>query len=686
MFLYTFCAINGAQKENSKQILFIISAKCVFDNNIFDNYHNIFYFNNKNVSLDGLKIETIVILVELSFLNIQILFTFYIYTKNNGMVNNIKKKFGTFGQFKQLGMIILDVETIILQVYLIVIFYIGSDRSKMIQLFSSVIFTLILNVTFTIYVAFYQIKQVFQIFGIGNMRFWYYSPILQFNLVFLFYTFLMGFIRYMETYFDQLFIFYLYSSLRLFNLQHKHQNEEFQKQFEKQKQDENKLDQQLVINSLLNQKYECQLCNQEFTLIDKIIYYTACPHMFHKLCLQNYRVQHFEQENNLECIYQQQLLSLSIQVNYICQTQLKQEIEIIAQVTQKQLLLAQIILFLILTGFYIIGNIIVFNTYFLIEEFRFYSWFNIVHSALLLFYILTNSSYFLTKLVGSKTLIKLRQYYLAILNISQIYGLYWLVFDAKYYQVMDKEIAYNILKYIIICFTQALYLNEFVLLANPNQRFQDAFTLNFFRSQMSHQVSFYIILIFISIKLRFPFMLVQLIPFLYFGIYVMYWDIHQIRNPKNIQDLLPYYYNFHKISTQICLIISSIQYFIYAFFEFTFYTKNNLFLILKYFILGCVIITYQNLEQDNQSSLSQELYSTIFKDIHKKQLSKCFHCFEQINQTRIYFIQECEHSFHQDCFKKYNKDSLVLKCPYCYKNQEFQQIKQPIIKLILQGS
>ena len=29
-------------------------------------------------------------------------------------------------------------------------------------------------------------------------------------------------------------------------------------------------------------------------------------------------------------------------------------------------------------------------------------------------------------------------------------------------------------------------------------------------------------------------MLVQLIPFLYFGIYVMYWDIHQIRNPKNI--------------------------------------------------------------------------------------------------------------------------------------------------------
>ena len=30
------------------------------------------------------------------------------------MVNNIKKKFGKFGQFSQLGLIILDVETAIL--------------------------------------------------------------------------------------------------------------------------------------------------------------------------------------------------------------------------------------------------------------------------------------------------------------------------------------------------------------------------------------------------------------------------------------------------------------------------------------------------------------------------------------------------------------------------------------------
>ena len=55
---------------------------------------------NKNLSVDGIETEIIIILIELFFLNISILFTFYLYIKNNGMVNNIRKKFGTFGQFK----------------------------------------------------------------------------------------------------------------------------------------------------------------------------------------------------------------------------------------------------------------------------------------------------------------------------------------------------------------------------------------------------------------------------------------------------------------------------------------------------------------------------------------------------------------------------------------------------------
>ncbi|KAM3131976.1 hypothetical protein pb186bvf_015860 [Paramecium bursaria] len=608
--------------------------------------------------------------LEIILTDVWICFLFNLIIQNNGIFKNVLSKFGYFGVIKQIVFIVLDIETILLQLYIIVISTINFQATQVI-IFST---TLMINILFTLYISYYQIRQVFKLFGIGNMTFYKYNMLLKGNLVFLFGAFLLGFIYYFKFDLDKLFLFYLYSSFRLFNLSQNAQNTKFREVLLQQQLEESLI--KSMVMDLDNIQVKCHICDEEFIHLDKLIYHTHNSFVYHKDC---YRNQY--QNNKLD------LLSInSLYNNYECQVKLNSECHIQEIKDQKTLIINIIISasnFLIR----LIGNRLVFGFYFIDEQNYVHNLCVIGQQLLFVLYILNNASQLLIQYMSKKIFNTFKIYLILVMYIFQFEGLYQLIY-AQYYQ-LDQQI-YNITQYFLICIIQAILLTEFMLIRNPFQVYRAAFTLNFFRSQMTHQLIFQIYFIYLILN-KYVILLLQIIPFNYYVIYVIYWDIHQIISINDRKKQLPFYYNIHRISSQFFLITSSLQYIVFSYLDIE--LKSSASFILRYFFLffGSTIITFRIFLMPKQKEKSSERFGVvkssimsefIIRDFDWQFLQQCQMCFEQTNHNKIYYLSNCGHGFHQTCYKKFNEHNHKQQCPRCIKLTNELQVKN-CIKMIL---
>ncbi|KAM3132030.1 hypothetical protein pb186bvf_015914 [Paramecium bursaria] len=605
---------------------------------------NVFLFITINLYIyfDNISIPTKVFyLIEPVLTDIWICFIFNLIILNNGRFNNIIQKFGHLGLIKQIIFIVLDVETIILQFYIIVYYLIEETIIN----FLTIRLNLLLNILFTLYLIYYQIKQVFKLFGMKNMKFCFYDYLLGFNIMMLVYAFIIGFVQYFKEDLDKLLIFYLYTSLRLFNLA-QNGDQKFKKLLDQQIQEESQLNSIFLGSG--NIQMNCQICQVQFNLRDKIIFHSNTEFLYHKYCFQSKKDQMDNQSN--------------YQLHFQCQV----------LVEKQQLSKMVMFIFIFINA---IWMSIMYTFDWIVCQLQFCNFEIYLQFSLI-------SINYISIILILRRIKKLKKFFVSLMPFFNL-------FTVDY----DKLDIHNfiIILYFQVVLTQGTMLTNYMFIQKSLMQISTLIykhILNFFRTQTIQFLIFQIYFL-ITIFYEYNTVLIQIIPFIYFTIYLLYWDLHEIIYLKQIKKQLPYQYQFHSSSKQMLLIISGLKYIIYdsLIYEDIFQQPS---FVLKYFLIFLVntVITFRILlipKQKNDKSQMNEIVKST--DIHVQlnlgyslqNLLKCSICRSIQEVSQKFYLLNCNHAFDEKCFKRLSV-ILVEKCIVCIDHQ----VGRKYIQVILQ--